>query len=183
MKKFLIPAFAAILLSCNNETKDAKASEETKKESATTENLTYAYPLKDHPSDNWDRGDQKNLVLVLNSLKAWENNKLDEAFKDFADSVALSFDEFEAKLSKDSTRKMFQQQRDNMKAYSIEMKDYETVISKDKKSEWVSLWYKEKSTDSKGKTDSIFHMDDVKIVNGKIASIDQKSRKYMKKKA
>jgi hypothetical protein len=32
MKKFLIPAFAAILLSCSNETKDAKSSEETKKE-------------------------------------------------------------------------------------------------------------------------------------------------------
>jgi hypothetical protein len=66
MKKFLIPAFAAILLSCNSETKDAKTSEETKKEPATTENLTYAYPLKDHPSDNWDRGDQKNVVMVLN---------------------------------------------------------------------------------------------------------------------
>ncbi|HEV8273418.1 MAG TPA: hypothetical protein VGQ04_19020, partial [Chitinophagaceae bacterium] len=59
----------------------------------------------------------------------------------------------------------------------------ETVISKDKKNEWVSLWYKEKWTDSQGKSDSIFHMDDVKIVNGKIAQIDQKSRKYMKKKA
>ena len=183
MKKFLIPAFAAILLSCNGETKDAKTSEETKSEPATSENLTYAYSLKDHPSDNWDRGDQKNVVMVLNSLKAFENNKLDETFKDFADSVELSFDEFEAKLSKDSTLKMFQQQRNNMKTYSIEMEDYETVISKDKKNEWVSLWYKEKWTDNQGKTDSIFHMDDVKIVNGKIALIDQKSRKYMKKKA
>jgi hypothetical protein len=71
--------------------------------------------------------------MVLNSLKAWENNKLDETFKDFADSVQLSFDEFEAKLSKDSTFKMFQIQRNNMKAYSIEMEDYETVISKDKR--------------------------------------------------
>jgi superfamily I DNA/RNA helicase len=182
MKKFLIPAFAAILLSCNSETKDAKTSDETKVEPAT-ENLMYAYTLKDHPSDNWDRGDQKNVVMVLNSLKAFENNKLGDAFADFADSIQLSFDELEAKLSKDSTLKMFQAQRDNMKSYSIDMEDYETVISKDKKSEWVSLWYKEKWTDNQGKTDSIFHMDDVKIVNGKIALIDQKSRRYMKKKA
>ena len=138
-------------VSCNSETKDAKTSEETKIEPAT-EKLTYAYTLKDHPSDNWDRGDQKNFVMVLNSLKAFENNKLGDAFTDFADSVQLSFDEFEAKLSKDSTLKMFQAQRDNMKSYSIDMDDYETVISKDKKNEWVSLWYKEKWTDNQGKT-------------------------------
>ena len=174
---------AILILSCNNETKDTTSTEETKKEPATTETLVYAYPLKDHPSDNWDRGDQKNVVMVLNALKAWENNKLDECFSYFADSVELAFDELETKLSKDSTQKFFQPQRDNMKNYSIDMEDYEAVISKDKKNEWVSLWYKEKWTDSKGKTDSIFHMDDLKIVNGKIALIDSKSRKYAKKKA
>jgi hypothetical protein len=179
MKKLFVIALAAILFSCGSETKEASTKEEPKIE--PTEKLTYAYPLKDQPSDNWDRGDQKNVVLVLNSLKAWENNNLDEAMKDFADTMQLYFDGFEAKLSKDSTKKLFKPQRDNMKTYSIEMEDYEAVISKDKKKEYVSLWYKEKWTDAKGVTDSIFHMDDIKIVNGKIAMIDQKSRKYAKK--
>ena len=172
-------ALAVILFSCDSQTKEASTKEEPKTE--PTEKLTYAYPLKDQPSDNWDRGDQKNVVLVLNSLKAWENNNLDEAMKDFADSIQLYFDGLEAKLSKDSTKKMFKSQRDNMKTYAVEMEDYESVISKDKKKEYVSLWYKEKWTDAKGVTDSIFHMDDIKIVNGKIAMIDQKSRKYAKK--
>jgi hypothetical protein len=62
------------------------------------------------------------------------------------------------------------------------MEDYETVISKDKKMNGYRFGTKNKWTDNQGKIDSIFHMDDIKIVNGKIASIDQKSRKYMKKK-
>lgn len=171
--------FAAILFSCNSETKDANTKEETKTEPA--EQLTYAYTLKDRPADNWDRGDQKNVVMVLNSLKAWENNNLDEALKDFADSIQFTMDGFDAKLSKDSTKRMLQAMRANLKSFSIEMEDYETVISKDKKNEWVSLWYKEKWTDNKGVTDSIFYMDDVKISNGKITAIDEKGRKFPKK--
>ena len=181
MKFFFPLAITAMLFSCNGPTKDAASTNEAKPEAASTETLSYAYVPKNHPPDNWDRGDQKNVVMVLNALKAWENNKLDECFSYFEDSVELSFDELETKLSKDSTKKFFQPQRDNMKSYSIDMEDYETVISKDKKDEWVSLWYKEKWTDAKGVTDSIFHMDDLKIVNGKIALIDSKSRKYSKK--
>ena len=179
MKKLIALAFTGVLLSCGSETKDASTKEEVKSE--PTANLTYAYPLKDRPADNWDRGDQKNVVLVLNSLKAFENNNIDEAIANFADSVQLYFDGFEAKLSKDSTKSFLQAARNGVKTLVIEMEDYETVISKDKKSEWVSLWYKEKFTDTKGVTDSIFYMDDVRIINGKIATIDEKSRKYAKK--
>jgi hypothetical protein len=173
-------AFIGLLLSCGSEIKDASTKEESKIEPA--ENLVYAYTLKDHPSDNWDRGDQKNVVLVLNSSKAFENNNLDECVRNFADSIELYFDEFEANLSKGSTKKFLQAARDGVKKLVIEMEDYQSVISKDKTREWVSLWYKEISTDNKGVTDSIFHMDDVRIVNGKIATIDEKSRKYSKKK-
>ena len=179
MKKLLVMAFTGLLLSCGSQTKDASTKEEPKTE--PVENLTYAYTLKDRPADNWDRGDQKNVVMVLNSLKAWENNNLDEALKDFADSIRFTMDGFDAKLSKDSTRKMLESMRKDIKSFSIEMEDYETVISKDKKDEWVSLWYKEKWTDNKGVTDSIFYMDDVRIANGKIILIDEKSRKFPKK--
>ena len=179
MKKLSMMVFAVILFSCNSETKDANTKEQPKTE--TAEKLVYAYNLKDQPNDNWDKGDQKNVVMVLNSLKAWENNNLDEALKDFADSIHFVMDGFDAKLSKDSTKKMLQAMRMPLKSFSIEMEDYETVISKDKKNEWVSLWYKEKWTDNKGVSDSIFYMDDVKIENGKITLIDEKARKFPKK--
>jgi hypothetical protein len=62
------------------------------------------------------------------------------------------------------------------------MEDYEAVQSKDKKDEWVSLWYKAVNTDKKGKVDSVFKMFDLKIENGKIAVLDQKQRRYPAKK-
>ena len=180
MKKLIALAFTGLLFSCSSETKDANTKEEPKTEPA--ENLTYAYTLKDQPADNWDRGDQKNIVLVLNSLRAFENNNMDECVANFADSVQLYLNEFEAKLPKDSARVFLQNARNSVKSLVIEMEDYETVISKDKKREWVSLWYKEKFTNDKGVMDSIFYMDDVRIIDGKIATIDEKSRKYAKKK-
>jgi len=169
---------AVILFSCSSEMKDAK-KEEPKTEPA--ENLTYAYSLKDRPNDNWDRGDQKNVVMVLNALKAFENNKIDEAVSYFADSVQFSADGINSKFSRDSMKVMLQNARGSLKSFEIQMEDYETVISKDKKSEWVSLWYKEKWTDSKGVTDSIFYMDDVRVSNGKITAIDEKGRKFPKR--
>jgi hypothetical protein len=179
MKKLPFVVFAVTLFACSSETNDASTKEEPKTE--PTEQLTYAYTLKDQPSDNWDRGDQKNVVLVLNSLKAFENNKLDECMTYFADSVQFTADGFDAKLSKDSLKNLIQTMRSDLKTFEIQMEDYEAVISKDKKREWVSLWYKEKWTDNKGMTDSIFYMDDVRVSNGKITAIDEKSRKYPKK--
>jgi hypothetical protein len=58
------------------------------------------------------------------------------------------------------------------------MNDWESVISADKKDEWVTLWYKQIQTDKKGKTDSLGVVDDAKIVNGKIVLLDEKIQHY-----
>ena len=176
MKQIFMLALVVLLFSCNSETKDAGTSTETKIES--TSDLQYAYNLKGSPNDNWDRGDQKNVVLVLNCLKAYENNKIDEAISYFADSVQFAADGIDGKFSKDSLKAIMQTQRNSVKSLEIQMEDFESVISKDKKREYVSLWYKEKWTDNNGAMDSIFYMDDVRVSNGKILSIDEKARKY-----
>jgi hypothetical protein len=56
------------------------------------------------------------------------------------------------------------------------------VISKDKKIEYVTMWYKQITTDKNGKTDSIAVVDDCKIVNGKIVELDEKIQHYAAKK-
>ena len=177
---FFIGGLALVVVGCNNQSSSESAKADTS--SASTDKIEYAYMPRDHQPDNWDRGDQKNIALALASLKAFENNNVEEALKPFADSVRWQFDNFDAKISKDSMRSMFNGLWKNTKSIRIDMDDYESVISKDKKNEWVSLWYNQVMTDSKGKTDSVFVMDDLKIENGKITVLDEKTRRYPVKK-
>ena len=65
---------------------------------------------------------------------------------------------------------------------TVKMGDWESVISKDKKTEYVTMWYREIWTDKKGKTDSLAVIDDCKIVNGKIVELDEKIQHFPAKK-
>ena len=179
MKKLFIVVSTTLFVACNN-----TSSNESKETSATTpeEKVDYAYLPSDHDPDNWDRGSQKNIELVLKSLKAFENGDVEGSLSAFADSVWWSFDNFDEKLSKDSLRSMLTGHRSSIASLKITMSDYESVISKDKKEEWVTLWYKQVTTDKKGMTDSAAVVDDLKIENGKITVLDEKTRRLPAKK-
>lgn len=177
MKKMLFIVFASLFaIGCNNST-ESKETKETA-DATTEEKIDYAYLPSGHGPDNWDRGDMKNVALVLKSLKAYETGDVEGTLAAFADSVWWSFDYFDQKISKDSMRTMFTDLWKNMASVKVVMSDYESVISKDKKEEWVTLWYKQITTDKKGQVDSISVVDDVKIENGKITVLDEKSRKF-----
>jgi hypothetical protein len=141
------------------------------------ENITYAYTIK-HEADYWDKGNQQNVALVLNALKAFETGNVEESMKYFGDSVTFRTDYVDTKFSNDSLKAAFTGYRNDLVSLTVEMQDWETVISKDKKYEWVGLWYKEKWTDKAGKTDSAYVMDDVRVENGKIVELDEKKRHY-----
>jgi hypothetical protein len=178
MKKFFfIGGLAVLAIGCNNNTESKK--DDGMVMASSSEKIDYAYLPMDHPADNWDRGDQKNVALVLNSLKAWADGNIAESVKNFADTVSIAWDGFDGKVSKDTLLQWFKHD------YSVQIKmdDYETVTSKDKKDNWVSLWYTEIHTDKTGKVDSVFNMDDLKIDNGKIVMLDQKTRKFPKPKS
>ena len=76
---------------------------------------------------------------------------------------------------------MFIRDRSQYKTVSVNMHDFESVKSKDVDKQYVSLWYVQKWEDQKGMMDSLSMMDDLEIKNGKIISIDQKSRRFPKK--
>ena len=65
---------------------------------------------------------------------------------------------------------------------TINMQDYESVISADKQVEYVTLWYKQAWKDEKGKADSMNVIDDCKMKNGKMISLDEKVQHYPAKK-
>ena len=120
--------------------------------------------------------------MVMKALKAYETGDINTCVANFGDTVDVRFDYFQARVSHDSLKKMFTDSRAQLAALKVTMQDWESVISKDKKTEYVTLWYKETSTDKKGKTDSVAVIDDLKIVNDKIVELDQKIQHYPKAK-
>lgn len=59
----------------------------------------------------------------------------------------------------------------------VKMDDWESVISKNKKEEWVTLWYRQKWEDMNGRKDSADIIDDLKLKDGKIVRLDEYTRK------
>ncbi len=176
-KLFLFFCASAFILSCNSKTDSATGA--TKDDSTGTgEKIDYAYLPENHPPDNWVPGDQKNVAIALNSIKGWETGNVDQAVAAFADSVHWSFDGIDEKVSKDTLRAWLTDFWSKTTSVSVKMGDYESVISKDKKQEWVTLWYKQVVTDKSGKIDSASVVDDIKIENGKITVLDEKQRKF-----
>ncbi len=177
MKKLTVLLFTTMAFaSCNN---GATETKETMKDSTVLAPaavaMNYPYTI-DHP-DNWEMGSTDNTMAALSGLKAYENGNVAECAKYFGDSVRLQFDGFDTKVSNDTLKAMFTKTRASIKSMEIKMDDWESVISKDKTAEYVSLWYKEIWEDNKGKKDSLEHMDDIRMKNGKIISLNEKSRK------
>ena len=177
MRKYIMLAgIAAMLAACNNG--EQAATTESTAADSTTAAINYAYLPANHPPDNWDRGNMENAALVLQSLKDWEEGNIDKCLTAFADSVQWVADGMDQKMSKEELKKMLEDYRNGVQSVKISMDDYESVISKDKQSEYVGMWYKEVVTDKSGKMDSAYYMDDALIKNGKIALIDSKHRRF-----
>jgi hypothetical protein len=161
-----------IAISCNSSVK----KDTTKEDSVGAHKPGYAYTI--NKPDNWETGNPQNTALVLTSLKAFENNKLDECVIYFADTVSWKSDYIESKLSRQGLKDLFILSWKDVASMKINMQDFESVISKDKKDEYVTLWYMQTVTDKKGKTDSIFISNDVKLENGKITELNETIRHF-----
>ena len=184
MKKVLFFSCVALFaISCtNNDTKDAKTGDTTKMADAKMTDNKMAVPEMPYtlsrPYQNWQMGDPQNALIVMKSLKAFENGDVATAVTAFADTTLVQFDYYHARLANDSLKKAFTKQRAEYASMVIKMDDWESVISADKKEQWVTLWYKQIMTDKKGKIDSLGVIDDAKIENGKIVLLDEKIQHY-----
>ena len=182
-KTFLFAVVVLFAVGCNNKS-DAPAgtADSTNKVTAsTTEELNYPYQLE-KPYQNWQMGDQKHAVTAMAALKAYETGDIKASMANFGDSIDVRFDYFRQKFSNDSLTKFFVAERAKYSNIKVTMGDWESVISKDGKTEWVTMWYKQVMTDKKGKTDSLAVIDDCRIVNGKIVELDEKIQHFPAKK-
>jgi len=183
MKRLLlIFAVGAIVSSCNNsDTKTtATGGDTTKTTNAALADAKASLPEMPYKLDsaykNWQTGDPQHAVTVMKGLQAYENGDIAACMNAFGDSVWVGFDYFHKTMSKDSLKAFFTQGRAMYSSMKVKMEDWESVISADKKSEWVTLWYKEYTTDKKGVTDSLDVINDAKMVNGKIVVLDEKTQ-------
>ncbi len=174
MKKILIAGLGLCLfVACKNE--NTKSTDE-KTEASAVSTPALAYTTKEVPT--WERGNDDNVAIAMNTLKSYETGNVDNMRQYLADSVEFKVDMWEFNGPADSLISQVKAHRATFSACEIRMDDYESVINKDKTREYVSLWYLEKTTDLKGKVDSAITMDDIRIKNGKVVSIDSKVRHF-----
>ncbi|HLO37279.1 MAG TPA: hypothetical protein VK173_02200, partial [Lacibacter sp.] len=114
-------------------------------------------------------------------LKAFVDKDFTALAAATGDSIALDFDLFQAKLSRDSAMKFFADARNMYSDLVITMHDYVSVVSADKKFEWVTLWYKQSWKDAKGVADSVNVVNDIRMENGKMVQLDEKVSHFQKK--
>lgn len=157
---------------------DKDTNAKTASGSASGTKYDYAYTPFDHDPVYWEQGDQQNLVNATKALKAFETGKVDESISYFADSLQFTADNVDMMIPRDTLKSWFEGTWQMTKSIKVEMDDYESVISKDKKKEYVTLWFKEVVTDKSGKVDSLAYVDDIGFKNGKIISMDEKTRHY-----
>lgn len=181
MRHLLSSALLLLLLAgCTEANKDKKETEAVKVEGVPVSEVKLPFELA-RPYQNWQMGSTENVAAAMTGLKTF----IDKDFAGLAavtgDSVELVFDYFHTKLNRDSAIKFFMNERAKYSEVNITMYDYESVISADKKSEWVTLWYKQVWKDPKGMSDSMNVVDDIRIKDGKMVELDEKVSHFPKK--
>ena len=167
----------SLFFSCNEGEIVKVASSETSGK-ASDEKIDLPYTVEKTP--DWEKGPASNVAVAMNTLKSYETNNFDNMKNYLADSVSFYFDYGYLKGERDSVIMFMKEYRDGLSSVTINMRDYESVKSKSRGEEWVSLWYTETSTDKAGKTDSVMCMDDVMIKDGKVTMIDSKIRRLVR---
>ena len=154
MKKFLLIAAVAAFAACNND--NAKVESMNAKDSTTSkmsdENLNY--PYSSDYSHEFEMGDTKNAMSLLQLYKSWDANNLDEAKQYFAennDSMFFSDGKMFAG-SRDSLFSIAKQMRAGMGTVADTVHAWVPLRSKDRNEDWVLIWTTEIATDAKGKT-------------------------------
>jgi hypothetical protein len=174
MKKILALVFiSAAFFGCGSEPKKDEA-----KTDSTAKKEPLVYPFTAKYSLNWQPGDEKNAVLALTSFKKYVDGDVKGAFDYFADSIEFIADKFHFVGKKDSLVAMMIPMRAEMTSMSVQPDTWLTAYYPDKNETWVTVWSTQTWTDKKGKTDSVYLVDDILIKDGKIHEVDEKQREF-----
>ena len=164
---------AISIAACNPQSVEKKPTEQVE---AKNDGKSLDLPYKLARIPDWEKGDDNNVPIAMKFLKSYEDKDFVGMRNYLADSVQFIYDNGNFSGTADQMVKFLKNFRDARQTVRIEMNDYESVRSKTRNQEYVSLWYNEHIVDNAGKADSAFVMDDYRIKNGKISMIDTKFR-------
>src|ERR1700733_5044122 len=133
--------FCIFVFSCKENSKQS----ETKTDS-TISKEQFSYPFTAKYSINWQPGDEKNAVIVLNCLKKYVDGDIKGCVSFFADTSKFIADKFYFKGNRDSLQTVIASMRNASAAVSKNFDSWMTVYYPDKNDTWVTLWYMEKMT-------------------------------------
>lgn len=169
-KIILIFMLMVFIYSCNNEKLGSTTSIDTtakKEEAKVDENLAMAYTAG--YSSQFTIGDKKNVQMMLDLFKQWDDNKLKDGMNMFADSVNFFTNDWEFHGNRDVFFTESQKQRDMFSEVKTVVHAWIPTHSVDKNEDWVLIWSTAYTKDKTGKADSLSYQDTWKFnKNGKI---------------
>ena len=137
----------------------------------------YAYQIKQ--SDRWEMNpDHHNVMIAMMALKAYETGDTAKLSKCVADSLAVYYDGGYYKGGKREFMYAIKETVKALKSLRLEIKDWESVISKDKQQEKVITWYTQHWINGQGQSDSVDVVDQAFFKNGKIVVWYDYTRRY-----
>ena len=174
MKKiFFFLLLVTAIVACNNAPIETDPEEAKRDSLENAQRTSMPYNVPNQP--DWERGSIENVAIAMRALKAYETADINAMQQLIADSVEFHTDNFSFEGTRDSLVSLLKSGRARYDSMAITMHDYESVKSKKRGEEWVSLWYTK--TQKGSSVDSFMVMDDMKIVGGKVAEVDSKARR------
>ncbi len=166
MKKNIIIflSLSLAILSCNNK-------EESKTDTmATTTESSIQLPYEASYSTNFTKDvPDSDLLVTLNSYKAWENGDMNALRATMGDSMTVyGSNGFRFAGLTDSLMKDWALSRDSMSSVKIDMQVWLKNHSVKDGINYINVWYKEIDTYKSGRVDSANYEDDNGMKDGKV---------------
>jgi uncharacterized protein YcfL len=171
MKKYLLLLILPVLMvACKPKTKTNLSPPPT----ASTD-----YPYKIKNPDYWLMDtSHANTMVALRCLKSFETNDTVTMKGSLADTIEFNYDGGTFKGNFTQFGQAIAAETASMKNIKLDVKDWESVVSKDAKESWVTVWYIQKWDDGKGKADSVSLINDIQLKGGKIIKINEYARHF-----
>ena len=171
MKKnvFIMLGLLIAIFSCNSK-------EETKTEpmAANTESSIQLPYVASYTTDFTKDVPDSDLLVTLNSYKAWENNDMNALRTTMGDSMTVNgANGFKFAGLTDSLMKQWSLSRDSLSSAKIDMQVWLKNHSVKDGINYINVWYKETDTYKDGKVDSAYYEDDNGMKDGKIVWFSQ----------